>query len=191
MASHPAVAALNHLLSQNAWARQRLMRFAGKTARLELAPFAVTCTVVEDGTLRAGARDASADATCTAPAAVAARLALRDDSALELVECAGDGALSDEILFLVRNLQWDAAEDLSRLTGDIAAERIVQFARGAKRQAGQAAGNLAHALAEYWTEERPLVSKAERIAAFAQGVTRLRESLEALDKRIQQVSKAR
>jgi ubiquinone biosynthesis protein UbiJ len=190
MLRQPSVAMLNHLLAQSGWALQRLAPFSGKTARFNLLPFSLACTIQQDGTLRAAEHDASADATCTIAPSLLPRLALQDESALELIERSGDAALVEEIFFLARNLRWDAAEDLSPFTGDIAAERIVKFAEGAHRQVRGTALNLAQALAEYWTEERPLVSTPRQIASFSQGVTRLQNSIEALEKRINLLSKA-
>jgi len=189
MLGAPAVTALNHLLAQNAWALPRLARLAGKTARFTLFPFSFSCTVRDDGTLATAADDASADATCIVPPSLLPRLALHDESALDQIDSVGDAALIQEILFLARNMRWDAAEDLSRFTGDIAAERIVGFAESAGRHVRQSAVSLSQAMAEYWTEERPLIAKAQPLAAFGQEVTRLGEAVEALEQRIQQLSK--
>jgi len=190
MLRQPTVAMLNHLLAQSGWALQRLAPFSGKTARFNLLPFSLTCTVQKDGTLRTAEHDASVDAACTIAPALLPRLALQDESALELIERSGDAALIEEIFFLARNLRWDAAEDLSHFTGDIAAERIVEFAEGARRQVRANALNLAQALAEYWTEERPLVSTPRQIASFRQGVSRLQDSIDSLEKRLDRLTKA-
>lgn len=191
MLSAPAIAALNHLLGQNPWALPRLAAFQGKTARFNVLPFSVSCTVQKDGTLAVAGQDASADATCMIFPSLLARLALHDEAALERIERSGDDALIQEIFFLARNLRWDAAEDLSRFTGDIAAERIVQAAEAAGQQARKSALNLTQAVAEYWTEERPLIAKPLPIATFGQGVGRLRDAIDALDRRIQQLSRDR
>lgn len=188
MLSQPAVATLNHLLAQSGWALQRLTRFNGKTVRFNLPPFSFACTIQDDGMLRAAADDASADAICTIVPTLLPRMALQEESALALIESSGDAALIEEIFFLARNLRWDAAEDLSRFTGDIAAERIVQFAQAARQQVRNTASNLSLALAEYWTEERPLVAKPQQIAAFAQGVAKLRDAIELLEKRVETLS---
>jgi len=188
MLNQPAVTALNHLLAQSGWALQRLMRFNGKTARFNLSPFSFACTIQDDGMLCAAAYNASADAIFTIVPSLLPRLALQDESALTLIENSGDAALIEEIFFLARNLRWDAAEDLSRFTGDVAAERIVQFAQDARLQVRNTAINLSQSLAEYWTEERPLVAKPQQVAAFAQGVTKLRDAIELLEKRVETLS---
>lgn len=191
MLNQPAIAILNHLLGQSGWALQRLSRFGGRTARFHIAPFSFVCTIQPDGSLHDAARDASADAVCTIAPSLLPRLALQDEKALEQIETSGDAELIEEIFFLARNLRWDAAEDLSRFTGDIAAERIVQLAQSAKQQVRNTATNLSQALAEYWTEERPLLAKPDQLTAFAQGTDKLADAVERLEQRIQQLSKAK
>ena len=185
------VAALNHLLAQSGWASQRLARFAGKTARFNIAPFSFACTIQDHGVLREAVGDVSADASCTVPPSLLPRLALRDEDAFKQIESSGDAALLAEIFFLARNLRWDAAEDLSRVTGDIAAERMVRFAQAKQRQAHDTVLNLSQALAEYWTEERPLLAKPQQLAAFAREVSRLHDEVDGLEQRIQRLSEVK
>lgn len=191
MFAQPTVATLNHLLAQSGWALQRLARFSGKTARFNIAPFSFACTIQDDGMLREASAEVSADASCVIAPSLLPRLALRNESAFKQIECSGDAALLTEIFFLTHNLHWDAAEDLSRVTGDIAAERIVQFAQTTQKQVRDTALNLSQALTEYWTEERPLLTKPQQLAAFAQQVNGLRDEVAQLEQRIQQLSKAR
>jgi ubiquinone biosynthesis protein UbiJ len=180
--------ALNHLLTQNSWALQRLARFAGKTARFDIAPFSFAYTIMEDGSLREAAAEVSADATCIIPPTLLPRLALRNDDALKQIESSGDTALIEEIFFLARNLRWDAAEDLSRVTGDIAAERIVQAVQNTRQQLRDTMLNLSQAAAEYWTEERPLLAKPQHVSAFMQQVDSLRDDAAELEQRIARLS---
>jgi ubiquinone biosynthesis accessory factor UbiJ len=190
MLNQPAIAILNHLLGQSGWALQRLTRFAGRTARFDIAPFSFACTIQPDGSLRDAAHDASADAVCTIAPSLLPRLAMQDEKALEQIETSGDPELTEEIFFLARKLRWDAAEDLSRITGDIAAERLVQLAQAARQQVRNTASSLSQALAEYWTEERPLLAKPELLKTFAQEVTALAGAVDRLEQRIQQLPKA-
>ncbi len=189
MWNSPAVATLNHLLAQSGWATPRLAKFAGRTACFRIAPFTLACTVQDDGLVHEAAKDASADATLVIPPTLLPRLALQEERAYALIETSGDAALIEEVLFLARNLRWDAAEDLSRFTGDIAAERIVGFARSARHQVRDTALNLAQALAEYWTEERPLIAKRVSVASFGQQVEALRDDVERLEQRINGLGK--
>lgn len=187
MFAQPSVYALNHLLLQNRWAMSRLARFAGKTARFNIAPFSLVWTVQPDGTLQSAEAEASADAVCDIPLSLLPRLAMHDERAHAEIRSEGDAALLTEIFFLSRNLRWDAAEDLSRVTGDVAAERIVQVAQDTKQHLFDAATNLSQAAAEYWTEERPLLVKPGQIATFVEQVDALRDDIARLEQRIKRL----
>jgi len=184
----PTAAALNHLLTQNSWALQRLARFAGKTARFDIAPFSFAWTILADGSLRNADMAASADAVCSIAPSLLPRLALHDEKAHTDIRSEGDAAMLAEIFFLSRNLRWDAAEDLSHVTGDIAAERIVQILQSTHQQLRDSALNLAQAAAEYWTEERPLLAKPQQVSEFMQQVDTLRDDVARLEQRIGRLS---
>lgn len=188
MLSQPAVAALNHLLIGSGWALPRLERYAGKTARFDVAPFSFSFTIQSDGTLNAAAQDASADARCVIAPSLLPRLALQDEMAHHEIKSEGDAELLAEIFYLSRNLRWDAAEDLSQVTGDIVAERIVNFAKVGHQQVRDAALNFSQALAEYWTEESPLLAKPPQIAHFVQQVDKLRDDTARLEQRINRLN---
>jgi len=184
MFAQPSAAALNHLLMQNNWALPRLARFAGKTARFDIAPFYFSCTILSDGSLRSADAATDPNALCVIAPSLLPRLALHDENAHAGIHSAGDAELLKEIFFLSRNLDWDAAEDLSQLTGDIAAERIVQTAHNVRQQLHDAALNFSRAAAEYFTEERPLLAKPQHISAFMQQVDTLRDDVARLEQRI-------
>jgi ubiquinone biosynthesis protein UbiJ len=184
MFAQPSVAALNHLLKQNSWALPRLARFAGKTARFDIAPLSFAYAILDNGSLRSVAASTSADALCVIAPSLLPRLALHDENAHTEIRSEGDAELLKEIFFLSRNLRWDAAEDLSSITGDIAAERIVQAIQNAQQQLRGAAANLSQAAAEYLTEERPLLAKPRQVSAFMQQVDTLRDDVARLEQRI-------
>jgi len=191
MFSQPSAAALNHLLTQNSWALPRLARFAGKTVRFDIAPFSFACTILADGSLQSVDTATSVDALCVIAPLLLPRLALHDEKAHTEIRAEGDTALLAEVFFLSRNLRWDAAEDLSSITGDIAAERFVQTEHSTRRQISDAAVNLAQSAAEYLTEERPLLAKPRQVSAFMQQVDTLRDDLARLEQRIDRLSVAK
>ena len=184
MFSQPAVAAINHLLSQNSWALPRLAKFVGKTAQFDIAPFSFACTILGDGLLRAADAGSGPDALCVLAPSLLPRLALKDENAHAEIHTAGDAELLKEIFYLSRNLDWDAAEDLSHVTGDIAAERIVQTLLNMHQHLNDAAVNLSRAAAEYWTEERPLLAKPVHVSTFIRQVDQLRDDVARLEQRV-------
>jgi ubiquinone biosynthesis protein UbiJ len=186
--AQPTVTTLNHLLKQNSWALNRLTKFSGKTARFDIAPFSFAYTILPDGFLSHASANVIADAHCTIPPSLLPRLALHDESAHTEIQSEGDTALLTEIFFLSRNLNWDIAEDLSRVTGDIAAERIVKATHDTQQQLQGSASNFAYAAAEYWTEERPLLAKPAQVSTFMQQVDTLKDDIARLEQRLEQLS---
>lgn len=187
MFTQPSAAVLNHLLAQNDWALTRLMRFAGKTARFNIAPFSFAYTILPDGYLSNAPASVSADAQCVITPSLLPRLALHDEKAHADIRTEGDAALLTEIFFLSRNLRWDAAEYLSKVTGDIAAERIVQAVETKQQALRSGALNLSQAAAEYWTEERPLLAKPQELHNFVGQVDVLRDDLARLEQRVKRL----
>lgn len=188
MFAQPSAAALNHLLIQSGWACARLQRFVGRTVRFAIAPFSLSFTILPDGTVRPAAPETSADVRCVLSPGLLPRLALRDEAAFNDVRCEGDAGLLEEIFFLARNLRWDVAEDLSHLTGDIAAERIVRFTGARMQHWRDAAVNLGQAAGEYLTEEQPLLAKQPQLADFTAAVQSLQAATDTLAQRIDALS---
>lgn len=184
-----SASALNHLLSQSGWALPRLAVFAGRTARFNIAPFSFAYTIQDDGTVLSADASISADVSCNISPFLLPRLALHDETAFALIKTSGDAPLLAEIFYLSRHLRWDAAEDISHYTGDIAAERLVHLAATGQQQIRDSALNLSQAFTEYWTEERPLVAKSNLINSFVQQVDTLRDDVARLEQRINRLTK--
>ena len=192
MLENVGAAAMNHLLRNANWARERLAPFAGASVRFVLAPLSSTFAIAEDGTLHVAAADSEPAATIKLTPSTAARLVLlKDESARADVEVEGDAALAGALTGVLSTLRWDVEEDLSRLIGDIAAHRVVKAGHAFAESQRAAARNLARSVGEYVTEERPLVVAREALRAFAQAVDDLRDDTERLEKRIERLVRER
>lgn len=180
----PFARALNHLLAQQPWARERLVPFAGEVLELRGPPLPpLRFRIGEDGML-APARDEAPGLVLTLrPEAPAA--ALRgEEHLMRAVEVTGNERLAAELMFLVRHLRWDAEEDLSRLLGDVAAHRIAGAARAFAGWQRDAARRLGESLVEYAVEERPLLVPRTDLAELAAAQVRLRDALDRLERRV-------
>ena len=180
----PVAAAINHLLKNASWARERLQPCAGKTARFALAPFTVTLAILDSGELADAPASASADASFTLTPGIALRMLAHDQHAWQQVEVSGDTALTREILYVAQNLRWDVEEDLSRVFGDVAAHRMTSAARELDRWRRDTMDSFARSAAAYWTEERPLIAPRENVEHFIRDVDHLRDDVARLEKRI-------
>jgi len=177
---------VNHLLRSNSWAREKLLPFAGKTARFECPPFDLALLIQENGEVAAADISATApDATIKLTAGLMLRLLARDQAAWAEIEVDGDTAFATVLNQIARNLRWDVEEDLSRIFGDIAAHRMVQTGKALDQWRAQAADNLARSFAEYWTEEQPLIARAPDVTQFNRDVDVLRDDVARFEKRVE------
>lgn len=184
-----AAAAINHLLRGASWARDEFKRFAGRTARFELAPLAFSLIVRENGEVAPAAAGSLSDVTVRLTPGLMLRLAARDEAAWREIEATGDADFAAAINFVARNLRWDIEEDLSRVFGDIAAHRMVESGRTLRRWGEQALENTGRSFAEYWTEEQPLIAGARDLEAFNRAVDELRDDVARFEKRLEQLSR--
>lgn len=180
----PLMAAVNHLLRQASWTRSKLAPFAGHTAEIRMPPFEAAFTIVESGQIIPPAAKARSEVTITLPLTAPLLLMQGPDAVMRAARLEGSTEFAEALAFVIRNLRWDVEEDLSKLFGDIVAHRLVGGTKGFGSWQQQAAKNLAENLAEYFTEEQPLIARRSDIAEFSNGIDRLRDDLARLDKRI-------
>ena len=179
-----ALAAINHLLAGEDWARQRLTPFAGQTARLEFGALALPLAISADGLFVAAGRAAPADVTITLPADAPLRALTDRESLFTAAQLSGSAQLAENLGFVFRNLRWDVEADLAQLVGDIAAHRLVAVGSRVASWQRQQAFNLAANLAEYCTEENPTIARRDDVAGFCAQVADLPQQLDRLEARI-------
>jgi ubiquinone biosynthesis protein UbiJ len=189
MLSWPAVAVINHLVRDAGWAHERLRPFAGRSVRFEIAPASVSLAVEADGRLVPAAAGIEPAAVIRLSAPTLFRLVwLHDESAQREVRIEGDAALASAFTGVLSGLRWDVEEDLSRVVGDVAAHRLAQAGSALFAWQVKTASNLAQALAEYWTEEQPIIASRQAVSEFIQVVDALRDDVDRLEKRIERLA---
>ncbi|SAI49033.1 Uncharacterized protein conserved in bacteria [Bordetella ansorpii] len=181
-----AAGALNALTGREPWARERLSRHAGKTARFALAGQTVSLTISTDGTVVSADDAIVPDVTLTLQSDK-----LRPDRLLggkpdfaEVTHISGDAALAQAVADLARDLRWDAEGDLARVVGDIPATRLasgVRMLTSGLRNAGQ---RLAANMSEYLTEEQPVLAGKSLLDQWRQDQSALQTDTDALQRRI-------
>lgn len=189
MIERGAVAGLNHLLRQQPWAAERLKPFAGQAVEFRCPPFPdLRLRITDKGLLdRAQAEAASTLLVKLTPGSLPFLL-VRDETARKQVEIQGSADLASTLDHLFRNLTWDVEEDLSRVFGDIVAHRLASGGRAFAAWQREAALRLAENLAEYWTEEQPLLARPADVESFCRNVDTLRDDLARIEKRIEHLS---
>ena len=203
----PAIAALNHLLAQEAWARAALALHAGKVACIDLSGMALRLRVAGDGLLEAApalppplpSLPELAPAAPTEPSAnVTIRVRLADlplllqnrERAFSYVKIEGDAEFANTISQLSKTLRWEAEHDLERWLGPIAATRLVGGAKHALDTLRTGQRKALENLAEYVTEEQPLLVRPQQLDAAGSAITRLRDDVERAAKRLARLEQA-
>jgi ubiquinone biosynthesis protein UbiJ len=187
-----AAVGLNHLLAQQPWAAERLKAFAGQCAEFRCPPFPdLRFAILESGLVREAAEDAASALVVKLTPSTLPLVLARDEAALKKIEIEGSAELANTVQHLFRHLAWDIEEDLSRLFPDVIAHRLAEGGRAFAAWQSEAATRLAENLAEYLTEEQPLLARPADVASFLREVDRLGEDAGRLEKRIENLEKAR
>ena len=181
-----AVAGLNHLLADAAWARQRLAPFAGRTAVFLVRPVEIGVGIDNEGYFTE-AVTAEPDVSLELPLASLPKAIGGVDALMADIRISGNADFADALGFVLRKLRWDGEEALARVVGDIAAHRAVGLARGVVDWQRSTAQRVVENLAEYFSEEQPMVVKHAALEALSGETTALRDDLARLDKRLRKL----
>jgi ubiquinone biosynthesis protein UbiJ len=182
--SASAVATINHLLADEAWARASLQRHAGKLAVIDTGHLALRLLVAADGLLEAGTPEAVPNVTIHVKLTDLPLIAQNRDRAFSYVRIEGDAEFANTISQLSRGLRWEPEHDLERLFGPIGARRLAGGAHSVLTSVSATGRRLAENLAEFLVEERPVLSRPADVEAFGADVVRLRDDVERTAKRI-------
>ncbi|MGZ8261900.1 MAG: ubiquinone biosynthesis accessory factor UbiJ [Methylotenera sp.] len=179
---------LQHLVSQNSWANAMLQPFAGKSVQFNVTPVSTSLVILENGSLAVAGETNIPDATITIPPSLLLRLIAKDEAAKLQVNIEGDTHLAAELAKVFSNMRWDYEDDLSKLVGDIPANKIGQLGRHVAKTAKETSIDLAEMLSEYWQEENPLIAKKRHVEQFNSQVDILRADVERFEKRLEKLT---
>lgn len=178
-----ALGALNHLLADAPWARERLRPFAGRRARIALPAWRLEFGIAADGTLES-LGDGAIEVEITLPAGAPLAALQGREAMMRGASVSGSAEFAEALSFVLRNLDWDAEEDLSRVVGDMAARRLATTARAMVSTQKDVIRRAADNLAEYVLHEQPQWVGRRDSAAFAAAAADLAAEAEALERRI-------
>lgn len=181
-----AVSALNALLRREDWARERLVRHAGKTVRFALGGFTLGLTIDSEGLASQADPAVVPDVTLTVSPEKLPLPRLGLDAGRETPDFAeathisGDAALAQVVADLSKQLRWDPEDALARVVGDIAALRIVGGARAAADSARTVSKRLAGNVSEYLAEESGVLTGRPALEQWRLDLAELNDRADAL-----------
>lgn len=189
--------AINHVLRQQGWARERLRPFAGRIVLLAVDPASpfhrlappLRTRITADGLLEVGGPGtvAAADGVSLwlrpGPAMVFDGLAAGPRGLSAHLRVDGDVMLAAVVGDLARHLRWDAEDDVSRVVGDVAARRLFSSLARLRERLGRTRSNLEMSAVQYLTVEDPQLLSGAGLAAHAARLVALQQRLDQLDRR--------
>lgn len=179
---------LQHITNQNNWSRKYLTAFSGKIIQFNIAFIKTNLLVLEDGSLAIAGNTATPEATVHIPPSLALRLLAQDEAAKMQIKIDGDVHLARELGKVLPLMRWDIEEDLSKLVGDIPANKMIATGKKALHETKAQTINMAEMLAEYWQEERPILTKKRHVEQFNNAVDVLRSDTARLEKRLEKLT---
>lgn len=180
---------LQHITHQNNWSRKHLLSFAGNVVQFDIALIKTNLIILEDGSLGVAADNATTDAIIHIPPSLALRLMANDEAAKLKIKIDGDVHLATELGKILQHMRWDIEEDLSKIIGDIPANKIASISKQTLASAKKTSINLAEMLTEFWQEEKPILAKKWCVEKFNGDVDTLRSDYTRLEKRLEKLTK--
>ncbi len=181
---------LNHLLKQNSWALAELKAQAGKHLCVAFPLGSVSFALLESGYFNEGGATGIPDANMHLDTTQLVRLASTNFSDASLLKIDGDVDFATTLLKIFRALRWDAGEDLSRVFGDVVAERAVNTVSALWSWQKSVVENVAQTSAEFLREEQFLLAGRHEVQQWLQEVGVLRDKVACLEKRLVRLEKA-
>jgi ubiquinone biosynthesis protein UbiJ len=183
------VEALNHVLRDSPWARERLAPHAGDLVCIEAGPLRLATRIDTSGCFTPTDDVSDPSVRIGVPLAeLPLALANADlGRVMNRVRIDGNAELAETLGFVFRNLEWDVEEDIARVVGDAPAHRIAGTARAVHAAGLRGLEAVGGNVGEYLTEESGLLMRSTEIEGFGAEISALRDSVARLEKRIRRL----
>ena len=183
---------LNRYLSLDPETLSRLAGMTGKLIAVELRGMGITLYMAphSGGIQLLREYDGSADAVISGTPVALARVGIGEERGLLFageVEIRGDVTLGQRFESVLRELDIDWEEQLSRLVGDAAAHQIGNLVRDALQWGAKSMDTLGSDLTEYLQEESRQLPQRDEVNKFLAAVDVLRNDVERLEARVKRL----
>ena len=92
--------------------------------------------------------------------------------------------LANQVAQVLKKIEWDIEEDLSKYIGDIPAIKTTKILKKVVTKGQKNIGHITGALLEYWQEENKILTKKRNVEIFNSEVDKIVEDTERLEARI-------
>ena len=180
--------AINHLIEQEKWARDLLIRHDHKIVAVEL-PFGSFRLLIQNGLLK-DAKQEDIESSVSLEISQEAFWAFVKDgkgAAMKFVRISGDVDLAADLNRLFAELRWEAEEDLSKLIGDAPSRRIIVESKKVFTQANNAVEDLKIGVRDFFVNERNILLGANQFNDFKSEIRLLRDQLDRAEKKLNHI----
>jgi len=182
--------AFNGLLAMDPEVAGRLDALSGGALAIEIRGLGLTLYLQPRGDrLQVSDQlETEPNATLAASPLDLARQLTSDDWAREM-ELRGDAGYAQQFHAILRALEFDWEEPLSRVLGDVAAHQLGNLLRGVVSWGSQAGESLGRATADYLQEESRELPTAAEVERFVDAVDALRADCDRLAARVHRLER--
>jgi len=173
---------LNHLLSQNDWMQSKLVNHKDKIVVIEISGFKLVLRVDENGLLQSINNSENFDCFIKLTANDFINQLINNNNGN--ISIKGDLELANQVSQVLKKIEWDVEEDLSRYIGDIPAIQTTKILKKVITSSQKNIKNITGALLEYWQEENKILTKKRNVEIFYSEVDKIFEDTERLEARI-------
>ena len=173
---------LNHLLSQNDWMQSKLVNHKDKIVVIEISGFKLVLRVDENGLLQSINNSENFDCFIKLTANDFINQLINNNNGN--ISIKGDLELANQVSQVLKKIEWDVEEDLSRYIGDIPAIQTTKILKKVITSSQKNIKNITGALLEYWQEENKILTKKRNVEIFYSEVDKIVEDTERLEARI-------
>lgn len=179
---------LNHLLDQQRSSKTKLQREAGKVLSIAVKPVQIVLRVNDQGyfqtTASVNGLQPPADTEIAMQWADLIGSVSNPGSAARKASIQGDMDFAQVISGVINDLSWDPERDLARVVGDAQAVWIMNTLAALGTNAKDVVARFKSNLRDYMVHEKSMTPTSSEFDAFRTDVSRLRDELARLEKRI-------
>ena len=173
---------LDHLLSQNDWMQSKLVDHKNKIIIIKISDLKLILKVDENGLLHSLNEAEKFD--CIIKLTVNSFISQLINNNNSNISIEGDLELANQVAQVLKKIEWDIEEDLSKYIGDIPAIQTTKILKKVVARGQKNIGNITGALLEYWQEENKILTKKRNVEIFNSDVDKIVEDTERLEARI-------
>jgi ubiquinone biosynthesis protein UbiJ len=176
---------LDHLLSQNDWMQTKLIDHKNKVVVIEISSIKLILKIDEKGLLHS--LNETKEFDCIIKLTVNDFINQLINKNNGNISIKGDLELANQVSQVLKRIEWDVEEDLSKYIGDIPATQATKVLKKIVTNSQKNISNISGALLEYWQEENKILTKKRDVEIFNSEVDKIFEDTERLEAKIKKI----